>query len=573
MADATVTRGPYGYFYPYYDEKGKKHGLKIMDNVYENYYSKGYLTDAHLALLVEGKSVTFSVPSKSGGKAYEVSARVIDHTNKGGKACKIIEFTSNKESDKQILMKNAERLIASYWTGVRFDYTKPLKLIETLDLTEIWKTFAQNQVFSGIRYCTMSVYKSRAARNNSDNFMLYGRVDNDTCVLIDEADYERAKAKDTQEHNDIMAENARLDEEVAKVRKDLTTWIDSIIAKVWPNGASCSVPQIIDNLAAFITTTDVPSLEDRVRGYISAAKIVNVSSHFKYAKTDVFSITRKNYTDTTVVEKIKTSLMQNLRVCYEVLRIRQFRQDMLNELNQVGIDTLTESIDIDTALSLGYFPQVQRILNKHKSEAPKYIIMQMYKEVIDLDELKDKLLNMLKICHDFFDMPEKDRKSIAKFIAKNNLQDYYEQISVFDDVLEVLIDGSRDPKLTKPLLESIAGTPRAKVLKDKTFYFEKRGRLRKSVVVFKPVELLEELRSYIKEFNGSSGVAILTNIELDSDESFIFQFYTFAEGEGDEKGFDGRRMMNLTRIYNRNHPDKKIGFYFDNESEEDDDNN
>ena len=49
-----------------------------------------------------------------------------------------------------------------------------------------------------------------------------------------------------------------------------------------------------------------------------------------------------------------------------------------------------------------------------------------------------------------------------------------------------------------------------------------------------------------------------------SDESFIFQFYTYSESSGDKSGFDGRRMLNLTRIYNRNHPDKKIGFNFDN---------
>ena len=165
-------------------------------------------------------------------------------------------------------------------------------------------------------------------------------------------------------------------------------------------------------------------------------------------------------------------------------------------------------------------------------------------------------------------MPEKDRKAIAKFIAKYKLSDYYERISKYDDVLEVLIDESKDPKLLKPILNSIAGTSRANCLKDKTYYFEKRGRLRRDVILYKPIELVEELRKHIKEFNVSSDVAILTNIELDSDASFIFQFYTFAKTDGDTSGFDGRRMLNLTRIYNRYHKDK-IGFTFDNSDDED----
>ena len=57
----------------------------------------------------------------------------------------------------------------------------------------------------------------------------------------------------------------------------------------------------------------------------------------------------------------------------------------------------------------------------------------------------------------------------------------------------------------------------------------------------------------------SSDVAILTNIILNADESFTFQFYTF-----DSEGMDGRRILNLTKIYNRCHDDHRIGFNFDN---------
>lgn len=231
--------------------------------------------------------------------------------------------------------------------------------------------------------------------------------------------------------------------------------------------------------------------------------------------------------------------------------------------------SLTDSVDINTALSLGYFTQVQKILVKYKTKAPEYIITKMYPDEIDLKSLEEKLLNLLKVYYDFYDFPEKDRKAIAKFIAVNKMSEYYESISKFEDVVEVLIDNSRDPKLTKPILESIAGTSKANVLKNKTYYFEKRGRLRNNILVNRPIELLDGLRDCIKLFNTSSGVAILTNIELDSDESFIFQFYTFANNEGDESGFDGRRMLNLTRIYNRSHS-PKIGFVFGNDEDTDD---
>ena len=60
-------------------KKGKKCGLKILDDVYENYYSKGYLTDDHLAMLVEGKTIIFEVPSKNGGRPTLVTAKLLHY--------------------------------------------------------------------------------------------------------------------------------------------------------------------------------------------------------------------------------------------------------------------------------------------------------------------------------------------------------------------------------------------------------------------------------------------------------------------------------------------------------------
>ena len=241
----------------------------------------------------------------------------------------------------------------------------------------------------------------------------------------------------------------------------------------------------------------------------------------------------------------------------------------MSRIDDEGLPSVVADVDVDLALDLGIFREVQKILKKYGDSSVKYICMNMYPEIVDKIDLETRLLNLLKVYYDFYDIPEKDRKSIAKFIAKHKLSDYYERISRYDDVLETLIDESKDPKLLKPILNDIAGTSRASCLKDKTYYFEKRGRLRRDVILYKPIELVEELRKYIKEFNVSSDVAILTNIELDADASFVFCFYTFAKTDGDTSGFDGRRMLNLTKIYNRNHKkEEKIGFIFNNEDDD-----
>ena len=189
----------------------------------------------------------------------------------------------------------------------------------------------------------------------------------------------------------------------------------------------------------------------------------------------------------------------------------------------------------------------------------------MYKEIFDKAELQDRILNLIKIYHEFYDFPEKDRKALAKFIAVHKLSDYYDAISQYDDVLDTLIDTSKDPKLLKPLLGSIAGTPRANVLKDKTFYFELNTTLRDDILVRlqKPVELLDRLRDLIKEYNVGSNVCIISNIELNPDDSFTFCFYTYSDDTNGED-FDGRRVQYLTRIYNQHYPNEKIYFNYDN---------
>mgnify|MGYP000261247160 CR=1 FL=1 len=564
MANATVLKGPYGFYYPYSDETGN-HGIKILDEVYEKYYKHGYLTDKHLEAMINGANITFNVPNKSGSGFTEVKAKIIPYTNKQGKTCKIIQFSSNKLDDNKLIIANAEKIACSYWSNGRFNYMKPQEELNKLDLDQSWRTWATNSYLNGKRYGEIKVYRPRARKN--DDIFLYCEVNNDNCILITEEQFKSAQALDRTRREEEY-EKARIEQEkIVKVMKDMNNWLDSVIDIIWPGGASVTNTQLIDNANQLVSNINVSNIDDRVLGLVSSKTFAgNISYYIQETRKDISRINSNNYQDTAFLENIKVKLLNNIKVFIKYLTITQVRKDLLAEYNQSGLASMTDSIDIDTALNLGYFHTVQKVLVKYKQDSPKYIINNMYLEVIDEKELKEKLLNLLKIYYDFYDMPEKDRKAIAKYIAKHKLSDYYDRISKFDDVLETLIDESRDPKLTKPILESIAGTSRANCLKDKTFYFEKRGRLRDNILLYKPIELVDMLRSHIKEFNASSDVAILTNIELDSDESFIFQFYTFAGNNSAEGEFDGRRMLNLTRIFNRHHPKEKIGFVFDNSS-------
>ena len=566
-----VLHGPYGWYYQYIDTDGKKKNLSIFEEVYNNYMAKGYFTEAHLEAIVAGKTVTFKVPRKSGKGEFTVTAKLIPYTRKDGKETKIIDIQTDNGNDDAIIKAKGEEIIKSFWDGSRFSWSRPQQFLDTLDLEQEWKTWSKDCYYGSNHLAFVKCYRRKV--RNDEGYTFYGMVENGNCVMISEEKY-KSLIKDFEENaKKEHEEYLKNYDAMMKVKDEALKWLRVIKAQIWPNGTSLTKAQLIANAEPIVASVSVPNLEDRVVGMLSSKTMykTNLASYFDNAETEIKNkITTKNYTETAIVDDIKTRFLNNVKTYVEYSKVKQFRDDMYQEYTTSGLDAMTAFIDIDTALSLGYFNTVQKALVKYKQDAPKYIIYNMYPEIIDLTTLKEHILNMLKIYYDFYDMPEKDRKAIAKYVARNKLSDYYEAVRGWDEVLEILIDNSRDPKLTKPLLEGIAGTSKANVLKDKTYYFEKRGRLRGNIILYKPIELIDELRSHIKEFNVSSGVAILTNIELDADESFIFQFYTFADAEGDEKGFDGRRMLNLTRIYNRGKDkDHKIGFVFDNESEED----
>ena len=569
MANQLIN-GPYGWYYKYIDVDGTKRNLSIKNDIYNNYVSKGYMTIDHIESMTQGKTISFTVPRKSGSGEYTVTAKLIPYTRVDGGTTKIIEITLDQSKDDVIIKSKSKELLNVFYKDQKFDYHRVQDYISQLDLEYTWKTFAEYQKLDTTSIAAINCYIANSSKSNK--FSIYGMVENSDLVEIDEAKYKSLKADYESKRQKAQEEADHIYEEIYKVRAELKAWLKDIEEKIFKGNKTISGAEFISNVEAITNNINTPNLEDRVRGLVNSrsAQSINYSSYYEKVEKEIYSINSNNYNDSAFIEDIKNKYLNNLKTLAYYKKLRSVRDNIYKEYKNNGIESLTDNIDIDTALSLGYFTQVKKALTKYKKDAPRYIIYEMHKDIIDTDELKEHILNMLKIFYDFYDMPEKDRKAIAKFVAQNRLKDYYDTVSQFDDVLEILIDNSRDPKLTKPLLEGIAGTAKANVLKDKTYYFEKRGRLRGNIILYKPIELLDELRNCIKEFNISSSVAILTNIELDVDESFIFQFYTFADSEGDEKGFDGRRMLNLTRIFNRGKDkDHKIGFLFDNEYEED----
>lgn len=593
MAD--IKKGTYGYYYAYTDDAGKEQSIYIPDWLFNAYIRPGYLTTDMIDKMLAGNHVDIN----STDKIHD--GYIGPYTNpKNNRTSNVIyikdkvDKTLNTKDEDFIKVKaNLDKIVMALYTPSgrwTTDFYGPGRFLATLGLNHVWKTwmitdrnYAVEIINNAIRNVHIYTLKIYPDRSRTDKYVIYGylKVEYGKAESITEGQFQSIQAKDAEirkkindEYKKHEAEKARIQAEVDAVRKVYSDWLDELHT-IANNGTQ---EEKIKNLNDFIGP--VSSSDDLLIGLLTS----NSKIHFSNDLSEVihieildvkYKINSNNYTKDNLVNDLKESFKKKLKLRIEMADLKLVRDYIYKQLKSAGLAATVEGVVIDEALDLGRFKEVKKILLKYKSDPEYAIVYNTFLDTIDKTVLKENILNFLKIYYDFYDMPEKDRKSIAKFIAKHKLSEYYDQIRGFDDVTETLIDNSRDPRLTKPILESIAGTSRADILKNKTYYFEKRGRLRSNIFLNKPIELIDRLKDCIKEFNASSGVAILTNIELDADESFIFQFYTFADGEGDDSEFDGRRMLNMTRIYNRrfasSEPDKKIGFVFDNESDEDSD--
>ena len=290
-----LLHGQYGWYYHYVDANGKKRNLSIFDDVYTNYISKGYFTETHLESIVQGKTVTCSVPKKSGSGDIKVTAKLIPYTRKDGKETKIIDFQTDQANDEIIIRAKGEEIVKSYWDGSRFSYSRPPSFIEKLDLSQQWKTWSQDQIISGQRLCFVKCYRPKIRQDEGITF--YGLVENGNLVPISEEKYKTvikdAEEKAAKEHEEYLKNY----DGMMAVQKEALKWLDDIIDKIWPGGARPTTAQIIANAEPVVANVNVPNLEDRIAGMMNSTTMykTNMSSYFENARTEIKTkITTKN---------------------------------------------------------------------------------------------------------------------------------------------------------------------------------------------------------------------------------------------------------------------------------------
>lgn len=540
-----IKRGQYGWYYAYIDDNGKPSGIKILDDIYDKYVSKKYITEKILDDMLAGKTIKLKVPMSTGEETIE--AKIIPYTTKNGKNTKIISINSDRTPDEDVIKANIEKIAFSYWNQ-GFDYRRPQDELNKLDLARKWKTYAISETILTNKYGIITIYKSR----REDNIVVYLEVnpDTDNCRIIDETQYKAIKKSFEEQQIEKQKELELIRQQLAKGRKELLDWGKSIYEHKTYDEILAEIEKISPNL-------EISSLAASYTLYNRNKAVNTIIESFK----DRISYDYGTRINSSNIDDFKNKFLMSLKAAIIHNKLQNTRTNLYKSVKDNGLAQVTDNISIDTTLDLGYFTQFKKIINtKNQDAAIRKICYECYPNETSPDKLQESLLNLLRIYYEFYDFPEKNRKAIAKFIAVNKLSEYYDKIKNFDDVLEVLVDNSQDPKLLKPILSGIAGTSKTSMLKNKNCYFERQVRL-KDRLLYKPIELLERLRDCIPEYNMASKVVILANIELNADESFNLQFYTFS-GEKDGSDFDGRRTSYLTRLYNMKYPKERIEFEF-----------
>ena len=571
-----VLLGKWGYYYPYEDENGNKKGLKILDWVYSYYYHPGYLTDKLIEQMLAGKTVTFE--AKSYGKMKTVTARVIPYVTKGGQNTRIIDFSSEDKNTVSLdddiakINDNSDSILEACGFD-KFEKVKRYTVAQAIKALKLSRSysFEVDTYDFGVR--TFIFHKVIIKLYKDQNVV-------GTCNLFNMADM--FKRKQTQlkesEFNDYYAKYKNLMAEYHKVTESLFSWFTDLHI---PALRSVTIGyDKEDKLGQYVVAYD--KCKEIINNItIPTKKFDTIPYGFNY---DIFTdsptrvmavehlVTLENYKDEDIEEKYKGTVLNFISSYLAKCELTYFKAKILYQIQTEGLEAAVADVNIDNALDIGKFRSAKKALNKlNKSgKVSDYevacFIMKMYDgEGLPKEEKKTKILNMLKIYYCFYNFPEKERKSIAKFIATHNMKEYYERISQFDDVIETLLDYSKDMSFVRQLASNAVSAGKTDILKkDKTKYFTKDCRVSKDYLMYKPTVILERLRDEVMPmYNASDTAAIIFNIILNSDETFTFEFYTYVDDEVGEN-FDGRRLQYITKLYNMRYPNERIGFTFNN---------
>ena len=565
----SIKVGPYGKYYAYVDH-GERKNLGLSDQGED-------LTPDQLDELIDKETLTFM---KDG---VEIHAKLVSYFNKhknnwaqfisykGADELAVIEgsadLSTSIEADVAIIEEHKDDIIFFYSNNV--DFYAESKTAKKLSKLGLSKKYMAATFFTELRDVTkVAIYygKTNEFKDTSKHVwtMLlkngartgYYRV---ARTEISVAEYNRLldeeKERKEKEAAEKEAKNKAWDEKIA----ELKAWVDDLKKKVFTDASTLPKEEIIKNLEPIVAS--VPYKFSNTSGY--PRKMAEI---LDYPKIE-FRL-RYSCLDKSDLEEAKARTLKELRQYYDFYRYRFVRKTIYEQVKKDGLEAVVDSVPIDLALDLGRFTQLKRALKKCKKgiDAVYFICYDMYQDTEDIEILRQSILNMLKTYHEFYDFPAKDIKALAKFVAAHNMKEYYDRVLEYDEAIEVILDNSKDRVLKKRALTSIAGGGRMDLsfLKTKSFYFEKKAKVRENIILNDPVALLDDLRKLIPAFNASSDVAILTNIELQPDGwSYVYQFYTYSD-DASGKDFDGRRIQYMTRLYNSDKTeDKRIYFDYD----------
>ena len=573
MSLGKIKTGEYGKYYSYF-HNGKYQNLSLRDQGIN-------LTPDELDHLIINGTLTFK-----DAKGNTVLAEFVSYFNKKfNKQSQYIKYTSNATSsvsaqdlakDKAIIEQNKDKIIdifsknKEYWNE---KWTEDL-LNNKLTLSQTY--FCNSYIKPFNKILKVIIYYGKSKKDTSNVLVtLYlqptgARISvnyysTDEYREISEVEYMQALAKYEEEEKAKAEKLEKLETEYTTYKDQVTAWFKKLHQDIINNAPNKTTEEYLKAVEPIIQ--NIPVTPDpcswRPSNLWDIVSLDKVKLAFGFG---VSQYAEPSYYEDKAKVLIK-SILKDLRRWYDYYRIRNVRDTIYKEVKSNGIEAVVDQVNIDNALDLDVFLKFRKAVKKGIKDAEEFICYNMFIDILEPDELKKHILNMLKTYHAFCNFPAKERAAMAKFIANNKLEDYYDEIAKYDEVLEVLIDESKDTKFKKKLLVGASGGARdLSFLQKKTLYFERIATIKNaSLIVYKPLELLDQLRSLLPVYNANSDVNVLTNIILEDDGGYVykFQFYTFSDTQ-DGSDMDGRRLQYLARLYNSNKDDAhKIYFSYD----------
>ena len=557
MARGKIKEGPYGKYYQY-EENGQKKNLGIRD------YGE-FLTEDQIDEILQDHKLDFNHPDTG----EVIHCTYVTYTNKYGNLSHMIKYKVENADTTTVTFKRSTKFdreaaeLEKYKSDIIYYYSdnneyyariKTESFLKDQKFTMNWKSEILNSTIS--QYKTIVVYCGKRGGYNDPNkigLSIYVEAMGRHGYKTDYKEISKQEYSEKIEayQNKSIAYNNAVGE-CAKFKNALSQEIMNRTKKAEGSELIKAIEDAISSVASDVNVPNVTA-NDRTIALKDIFDEYHIKSYIHFQNSLDFTDSIKEY---------KEYIVTNLKQFMENHKILAVRQDLWDQFKTEGLEKMVDQINIDQSLDLGRFKRLKQLMVKQKSNVEKSIIFYEYQDVKDPDVLKVNLLNMLKNYYEFNNITAKNVKSLAKFIANNNISEYYDTILQYDDAVEIIIDNSKDKNFLKRTLSSIAGGRRMNTdfLKDKSFYFEHTVKLKDNIIVNDPIKLLNDLKELIPEYNYGSDVAILTNIILNPDGySFTYQFYTFSN-DASGKDMDGRRTKYMTVLYNRSH-DPKI--YFD----------